>query len=43
VTTYRIRATKEGSRLELERANVLDAFRALVRLRELGWKVTVSR
>ena len=43
MNTYRIYATKEHYFVALEREHALDAFRAASRLRELGWKVTVSR
>lgn len=43
MSSYRIYATKECFFLTLEREGALDALRATLRLRELGWTVKVSR
>ena len=42
-TMYKLFATKDDGFLQLEREGALAAFRAAVRLREMGWLVTVSR
>jgi hypothetical protein len=40
---YRIYATKDGQFVQIERDQVVDAFRAVRRLRELGWAPTLTK
>lgn len=41
--TYQIRAVQGTKVVVLRREDTLSALRAVSRLRELGWKVAVSR
>jgi hypothetical protein len=41
--SYEITAVRQGKCVVIVRENALLAFRAALRLRELGWEVVVSR
>lgn len=41
--SYQIRAVRDKKLVVLHRERVVSAARAVSRLRELGWKVEVSR